>query len=87
MTTSESIKVLFFAQLKEQLSCDSVYIETTFPVEIAKIKQQLANKDDVWNTIFNQTKLLAAVNHEMVLDDHQVVKGDEVAFFPPVTGG
>ncbi|MFB1014263.1 MAG: MoaD/ThiS family protein [Alteromonadaceae bacterium] len=31
--------------------------------------------------------LLSAVNHEMVHGEHMIKSGDEVAFFPPVSGG
>ena len=31
--------------------------------------------------------ILAAVNHDYVERDHALSDGDEVAFFPPVTGG
>jgi len=32
-------------------------------------------------------QILFAVNHEYVHADYQLKDGDEVAFFPPVTGG
>lgn len=46
---------------------------------------------DVWNAVAAGESppgnLLAAVNHEHADPDHPVRDGDEVAFFPPVTGG
>ncbi len=33
------------------------------------------------------TQILYAVNHQYVHADYQLKDGDEVAFFPPVTGG
>ena len=46
---------------------------------------------DVWNQTTNNMDLpentLMAVNMEYVDASHAVKSGDEVAFFPPVTGG
>jgi molybdopterin synthase sulfur carrier subunit len=40
-----------------------------------------------WALALEEGKLLAAVNQTLVSFEHPVVDGDEVAFFPPVTGG
>ncbi|MDW2047144.1 MoaD/ThiS family protein, partial [Vibrio sp. 708] len=40
-----------------------------------------------WDLALEPGKLLAAVNQSIVPLDTQVKAGDEVAFFPPVTGG
>ena len=76
-----SIKVRYFASLKESVgrSDDSIQFEN------------IATVIDVWHTA-NQSKpvpdnMLAAVNMEYVDFNAPVKDGDEVAFFPPVTGG
>lgn len=85
------IKVLFFAALREQLACQ----ETTISAEeftsnnINTIEQVIAfliAQNPQWQNAFNRS-LLSAVNQEMVNKTHPVNLGDEVAFFPPVTGG
>ena len=45
------------------------------------------DKNKEWQSFFENNTLLAAVNHDMVDENHPVKAGDEVAFFPPVTGG
>lgn len=40
-----------------------------------------------WALALEDGKLLAAVNQTLVSFDHPLTDGDEVAFFPPVTGG
>ncbi len=81
------INVVFFAALREQLDCSELTVSSENITTIADLKRQLASKSEQWQILFGNTSLLSAINHEMV-DDEQVIKsGDEVAFFPPVTGG
>lgn len=85
------IKVLFFAQLRELLNCSQLDFPVTTslntPFTVADLKTQLASKDDHWQPVFTEHKILAAVNQVMCNDEAVLVSGDEVAFFPPVTGG
>ncbi len=81
------IKILFFARLREQLSTDSLTITARENLTTELIRQQLAETDDVWNKIMSPDSLLVAVNQEISAWSQQVNDGDEVAFFPPVTGG
>ncbi|MCF6251501.1 MAG: MoaD/ThiS family protein [Methylococcaceae bacterium] len=76
-----SIKVRYFASLKEKVGRS----EDELPfVDITTVI-------DVWKQANCDAKLpdniLAAVNMEYVELDSTVTDGDEVAFFPPVTGG
>lgn len=81
------IKVVFFAALREQLNCDELSLDSADIATIADVKQQLAAKGELWQQVLNNGSLLCAVNHDMVDSSHSVKSGDEVAFFPPVTGG
>jgi molybdopterin synthase sulfur carrier subunit len=81
------IKVLFFAAVKEQLDCEVLELDTSQLTSIADVKAVLASKGDDWKKVFSNGSLLAAVNQEMVSSEHPIANGDEVAFFPPVTGG
>ncbi len=47
----------------------------------------MAAQSDRWALALEDGKLLAAVNQTLVSFDHPLTDGDEVAFFPPVTGG
>jgi molybdopterin synthase sulfur carrier subunit len=80
------IKVLFFAQLREVLSCSSLQLESV-PRTVGELRQHLSEKNPLWAEWLSADKALSAVNQTMV-DDLAVLKnGDDVAFFPPVTGG
>ena len=81
------INIVFFAALREQLGCAELSIADDGIQTVADIKQLLTAKSEEWQQVFNNTSLLSAVNHDMVPDNHGVKSGDEVAFFPPVTGG
>jgi len=79
--SAESITVKFFASLREQ---------------VGKAEMEIAEKNvstvlDVWNTATNNMvcpdNTLMAINMDYVDAAHCVKAGDEVAFFPPVTGG
>lgn len=81
------ITVLFFASLREQLDLGSISIDLSAPTTLSEVIQLLAEQIDGWYDATNNQPLLYAVNQEMVTLDAQVCPGDEVAIFPPVTGG
>ncbi|WP_322803847.1 molybdopterin synthase sulfur carrier subunit [Vibrio alfacsensis] len=84
------IKVLFFAQTRELVGIDSLELEDQFG-SVEAIRAHLVdvgtNQDGKWDLALEPGKLLAAVNQSIVPLDTEVKSGDEVAFFPPVTGG
>lgn len=81
------IKVIFFAAIREQLDCSELSIAPAGIATIADLKQQLAHKGDTWAQVFTSGSLLTAQNQSMVDDETVINSGDEIAFFPPVTGG
>lgn len=80
------IKVLFFAQVRELVNTDSLTLEREFDT-VEALRAYLAAQSDRWALALDAGKLLAAVNQTLVEFNHPVTSGDEVAFFPPVTGG
>lgn len=83
------MKVLYFASLREQLGCGEE--ELPLPEGIANagaLRQWLSRRGDVWREIFSANhRLMCAVNQQMADDKVVLSDSDEVAFFPPVTGG
>lgn len=80
------IKILFFAQVRELVGCDSLEAEPVY-ADIEQLRTALAGKGSRWALALESGKLLAAVNQTLVSFDTPLTDGDEVAFFPPVTGG
>lgn len=81
------ISVLFFAQLREQLQCEKLTLELPAGSSVTALREQLIALNPAWLTFLTSDKLLFSVNQTLVKTSHLIHDGDEVAFFPPVTGG
>ena len=81
------IKVNFFAALREQLNCDEMQLNTPEAITVAQARQLIIASHPEWEKSLDNNSLLTAVNHELVQDDFMINPHDELAFFPPVTGG
>ena len=85
---SMTIKLLFFASLREALGTNGETMELPGGVsDVASLKIFLAARGDAWQALAQSPNLRAAVNQRMAGPDSAIADGDEVAFFPPVTGG
>ncbi|MBE2895686.1 molybdopterin synthase sulfur carrier subunit [Pasteurellaceae bacterium HPA106] len=80
------IIVRFFAQVRELVGCDSITLDRTFD-SAEQLRQLLSERGEKWALALEKGKLLVAINQELSSLDHNIRDGDEVAFFPPVTGG
>jgi molybdopterin synthase sulfur carrier subunit len=83
------LKVLYFAGLSERLGTRGEDLEVSPTVTtVAGLRALLMDRGGAWQSALAQGKALrVAVNQEMALPTTPVKSGDEVAFFPPVTGG
>ena len=83
------IKVLYFARLKEAVNYSSEDIELPEAIKtIIALKNYLSQRGEIWANLFDGKQVVrAAINHALVDDLASIQAGDEVAFFPPVTGG
>ncbi|MCF5543505.1 molybdopterin converting factor subunit 1 [Pseudomonas salomonii] len=79
-----SINVLFFARYAEATGFDSLEVEGEFAT-VEEVRLALAA--DPAFAVLNESSLMCARNEELCDLDEPVQAGDEVAFFPPVTGG
>ena len=83
------IKVLYFARLKEAVNYSSEDIDLPEVIKtITALKNYLSQRGEIWANLFDGKQVVrAAINHALVDDLASIQAGDEVAFFPPVTGG
>ncbi|EFE93903.1 MULTISPECIES: molybdopterin synthase sulfur carrier subunit [Serratia] len=80
------IDILFFAQVRELIGTESLSLPAEF-ANVEALRQALCQRGDRWALALESGKLLMAVNQSLVGAEHPLNAGDEVAFFPPVTGG
>ena len=85
------LKILFFGQLKDVTQTEYLDIDIIQNGErlntVAKLRSLLQAKGAIWNEYLDYGRGLVAVNQEMTGDDAEINEADEIAFFPPVTGG
>lgn len=75
------ITVKYFASIRETLGRDQDVLDSTSARTVGDVLTEIAGKSQP------PAHWLVAVNMEYVDKSHPVRDGDEVAFFPPVTGG
>ena len=84
-----TIEVLYFARLREVFGLAREQVELPGNVQdVAGLTDWLRRRGDAWERELAPGKpVRIAVNQDMAAADTPVANGDEVAFFPPVTGG
>jgi sulfur-carrier protein len=83
------VRVLYFASVREKLGRDAEELELPADVStIAGLRTHLRSRGGAWAEALAESRLLrTALNQEMAQPAAPIKAGDEVAFFPPVTGG
>lgn len=84
---SGPLNLLYFGGLADQLRCGQEQVDLPASVtSVAELHQWLISRGKPWDALACE-QVRYAVNQEIVKMGHPVQAGDEVAFFPPVTGG
>jgi molybdopterin synthase sulfur carrier subunit len=84
------VTLLYFASLRETLGCsrEQVPLPAGNTATVQSLVETLRSRAGPWTEAFSQQKpWRVAVNQQMADLATPVKPGDEVAFFPPVTGG
>ena len=76
-----SINVKFFAQLRDTLGHAQCEIDLATPTTVQQVWQAATDRPELPTDVF------CAINHQHARRDQTVQNGDEVAFFPQITGG
>ena len=84
-----SIRLLYFARLREDMGMTGEIFEPQAPVaDVKGLRELLIARGTPWSVAFAPGKAVrASVNQDIARDQTPVKAGDEIAFFPPVTGG
>ena len=83
------IKLFYFAKVREVLGIDREEIDVESNIKtLAELVAFLKLRGSQWQSIFDMSSSYRmAVNQELVEANHIINANDEVAFFPPITGG
>lgn len=81
------IKIYFFAQIRELIGIEKLEIDYTASLTIEQLREQLSQRSARWALALAKENVLYAQNHVIATGDSVISQGDEIAFFPPVTGG
>lgn len=81
------IKVLFFAQLRDQLGVSELTLNSAQNPNVQVLLENLKAQNPGWDKLLSKGTLMVAVNQTISNKSAALERGDEVAFFPPVTGG
>lgn len=82
------IRVLFFARLREELGESRLELcAEEAGASVGELLARLRARDSRWSEALAGNNLLCAVNQQQATHSDSLSDGDEVAFYPPVTGG
>ena len=82
------MQVLLFARLRDELGCDQVELSATDAGTIASVRAALIQRWPDKASLLAAGRAMVAVNQSLIQNEqHALQSTDEVAFFPPMTGG
>ena len=83
------VTLIYFARLRESLGTGSEQLALPAGVrDLDGLRALLMARGGAWASgLAGNTPVRAAVNQDMAQGDTRISDGDEIAFFPPVTGG
>lgn len=81
-------KVVLFASIREDLGTDEISCEIKAGTRVSALIDQLASSNGPeWGAVLKAENIKIAVNQELISGNVALDPDDEIAFFPPVTGG
>lgn len=81
------VNILYFASFRDVLGQAEEQLPVTNST-VSELLSELATRGEHWKVaLTDNVNLQIAVNHDIASRETVIKAGDEVAFFPPVTGG
>ncbi|PYC19365.1 molybdopterin synthase sulfur carrier subunit [Pseudomonas jessenii] len=82
------ILINYFASYRDRLNLGGEKILLTEALgSVEDVRQMLMERGDLWREVLGASNLMCAVNQELCQPSQVIEDFDEIAFFPPVTGG
>lgn len=82
------IRIRLFASIRERLGRSEEQLAATGITTVAGVRSALIREHGPrWQEVLEADQVVVAINQEVADWNSPVGSGDEVAFFPPVTGG
>ena len=82
------VQLRYFASLRETLGVGEEQLELPSGIsDLNALTRWLQDRDDTWKRALADRRLHVAVNQQIVTSNAAISDGDEIAWFPPVTGG
>jgi molybdopterin converting factor subunit 1 len=85
MDSTKTIKLLFFANLRDRAGINSIDLEIPDKMTVSELKEKIAREYPGLQPLMES--VVIAINREFAFDDFNVPDRAEVALFPPVSGG
>ena len=83
-----TITVKFFSLIREAVETEQLSLELDASMStVAGLKETLGTRGEAWVDALSHPNLIQAVNQRVVFQEEAINDGDEIAFFPPMTGG
>jgi len=84
-----AVEILYFARIREDIGHGSEHLDLPGSVtDVAGLMDYLQQRGTNYQAAFHNRDIIRiAVNQVHVTPDHPLQGGDEIAFFPPMTGG
>ncbi len=79
------VSVRLFARLKERVGATQIDIDVQEPATVSTLLRVIYSQYPVLQQ--HSSSLLVSINQEFADDSHPIAEGDEIALFPPVSGG
>ncbi|TVQ89480.1 MAG: molybdopterin converting factor subunit 1 [Chromatiaceae bacterium] len=85
---NHAVRILYFASLREHVGIAEEDLRIDAGTTVHHLLERLRARDSTWAQALGPSqRIMVSVNQELARPETPLGAGDEVAFFPPVTGG
>lgn len=82
------IRILYFSRCRDSLGRSEETMEINDHIQqVENLVNQLSKRGTIWRDTLDDPKVLIALNQEVTDLQATITDGDEIEFFPPVSGG